>query len=254
LLGEGVELIEGAQIKRVEADGAGVAIILAEGEGESRLAGSDILVAAGRRPNVEGIGLDKAGVTYTPAGVQVDARLRTSNKKVFAIGDVAGGYQFTHVAGYHAGIVIRNALFRLPAKADMRCVPWVTYTDPELAQVGLTEQQAKESGQEYRVLKWGFDENDRAQAERETDGMIKAIVTPKGHILGCGIVGPRAGELIQTWVLAMSTKTKIGAVASMIAPYPTLGEVSKRAAGSFYTEKLFGDGTKKIVRFLSKFG
>ena len=203
---------------------------------------------------MNGLGLEQAGIKFSPTGIDVDARLRTSNKKIFAIGDVAGGYQFTHVAGYHAGIVIRNALFRLPAKSDMRTVPWVTYTDPELAQVGLTEQQARKDGHDIQVLSWPFSENDRAIAERETAGLIKVVITSKGHILGCGIAGPKAGELIQTWVLAMTSKSKIGTVASMIAPYPTLGEVSKRAAGSFYTPKLFGERTRKIVRFLSRFG
>ena len=162
--------------------------------------------------------------------------------------------QFPHVDGYHAGVVIKNALFRLPAKADLRSVPWVTYTTPELAQVGLTEAEASKQGIGFLLLRWPYHENDRAQAEGKTDGMVKAIVTPKGHILGCGIVGAQAGELIQTWVLAMSQKIKVGAVAQMIAPYPTLGEVSKRAAGSFYTPSLFSERTRKIVKFLAKFG
>ena len=133
-------------------------------------------------------------------------------------------------------------------------MPWVTYTAPELAQVGLTAEQAKSEGREVRVLRWPFHENDRAQAEGETEGFVKAVTTPKGEILGCGIVGAHAGELIHTWVLAMSNKLKIGAMATMIAPYPTLGEASKRAAGSFYTPSLFSDRTRKIVKFLAKFG
>jgi pyruvate/2-oxoglutarate dehydrogenase complex dihydrolipoamide dehydrogenase (E3) component len=170
------------------------------------------------------------------------------------VGDVTGGLQFTHVAGYHAGIVIRNALFRLPAKVNLGAVPWVTYTDPELAQVGLTEAAARAAGHDLRILRWAFAENDRAQAENQTDGSIKALVSAKGAILGAGIVGSGAGDLIQTWVLAMEKGIKIGALASMIAPYPTLGEVSKRAAGSFYTPSVFGERTKKVVKFLSRFG
>ncbi|MCW5700710.1 MAG: FAD-dependent oxidoreductase, partial [Rhodospirillales bacterium] len=208
----------------------------------------------GRRPNVNDLDLKQAGIAYSPKGIYVDARLRTGNRRVYAIGDVAGSYQFTHVAGYHAGVVIKNALFRLPAKADMRCVPWVTYTAPELAQVGMTEALARRHHSDLRVLKWPYHDNDRAQAERLTDGLVKVIVTPKGHILGAGIVGAAAGELIHTWVLAMSQRVKIGAVAQMIAPYPTLGEINKRAAGSFYTPKLFSDRTRGIVRFLAKFG
>lgn len=251
---DGVDVREGVKILRIEPNGEGLRAVLENGDGEETVDGSHLLVAAGRRPNVAGLDLEKAGIAYSPKGIEVDARMRTTNKKAFAVGDVAGGLQFTHVAGYHAGIVIKNALFRLPAKADHSAVPRVTYTAPELAQVGLNEEGAKQAGKEFRVLRWAFHENDRAQAEGATDGLVKAIVSPKGRILGCGIVGPHAGELIQPWVLAMSGRLNIGAMARMIAPYPTLGEVSKRAAGSFYTPSLFSDRTRKIVRFLSRFG
>ncbi len=252
---DGLIIREGVNIARVEKSGDGIAVVLTDDTtGEERLDADDLLVATGRRPNVNGLDLEAAGIAYTPKGIQVDARMRTNNKKVFAIGDVAGGLQFTHVAGYHAGVVIKNALFRMPATADHSTVPWVTYTTPELAQVGLTEAEARDQGHDIRILRWPYHENDRAQAEGETEGMVKAIVTPKGRILGCGIVGRAAGELIHTWVLAMSTKAKVGAIAQMIAPYPTLGEVSKRAAGSFYTPSLFSERTKKLVRFLSWFG
>jgi pyruvate/2-oxoglutarate dehydrogenase complex dihydrolipoamide dehydrogenase (E3) component len=252
---DGLMIREGVKISRVEKAGDGVAVILDIDGVEEKVSGSHLLVATGRRANVGDLNLEAAGVAYSAKGIDVDARLRTTNKKIFAIGDVAGGLQFTHVAGYHAGVVIKNALFRLPAKADHSCVPWVTYTAPELAQVGLTEAQAKEKhGAGIRILRWPYHENDRAQAEGETEGMIKVITTKKGVILGCGIAGPLAGELIQTWVLAMAQKIKIGGMATMIAPYPTFGEVSKRAAGSFYTSSLFSDKTRKIVRFLAKFG
>ena len=155
---------------------------------------------------------------------------------------MAGGPQFTHIAGYHAGIVIRNALFRLPAKVDYSALPWVTYTDPELAHVGLTESQARKARtRTSNVLTWGFDENDRAQAERETEGKVKVLTLAQRPHPRRPIVGPHAGELIQIWCLAISQKLKIGAIASMIAPYPTLGEAGKRAAGAFYTPKLFSD-------------
>ena len=254
LAGEGIDLREGVTVARVEKAGNGVAVVIAGNGAEDRVQGSHVLIAAGRRPNVDGLDLETAGIAYTPAGIQVDARLRTTNKRVFAIGDVAGGYQFTHMAGYHAGIVLRNALFRLPAKVDTHAVPWVTYTAPELAQVGLTEDRARKQAGDIRVLRWPFAENDRARAERETDGLVKVITTPRGRILGAGIVGAHAGELIHAWVLAIGQKIKIGAVAGMIAPYPTLGEANKRAAGSFYTPALFGERTKRIVRFLSHFG
>ena len=158
------------------------------------------------------------------------------------------------MAAYHAGIVIRNALFRLPAKVDHRAVPWVTFTDPELAQVGMTEAQARAAGETIRVLRWPFAENDRARAERETEGFVKAVTTARGRILGAGIVGPGAGELIQPWELAIRAKLKIGAMAGLVAPYPTLAEVNKRAAGSFFTGKPFSERTRKLVRFLARFG
>ncbi|CCQ72115.1 NAD(P)/FAD-dependent oxidoreductase [Magnetospira sp. QH-2] len=249
LRADGITLHEGAKVTAV---GAGPSVTV---EGVGEIAGSHVLVAAGRRPNIEGLDLDKAGIAADRAGITVDGRLRTTNKKVFAIGDVAGGMQFTHVAGYHAGIIIKNALFRMPAKADMRAVPWVTYSSPELAGVGLSEEQAMaKHSKNLRVLRWSMGENDRARAEAETEGMIKVLVTKKGQILGATIVGARAGELIQVWALALSQKLKIGAVAQMIAPYPTLGELNKRAAGTFYTPTLFSKRTRGIVRFLSRFG
>jgi pyruvate/2-oxoglutarate dehydrogenase complex dihydrolipoamide dehydrogenase (E3) component len=254
LVGDGIDIREGVAVTRLEKTAGGVAVIVGKDGDETRIEGSHLLVAAGRRPNVHGLDLERAGIAHTPGGIQVDRRLRTTNRRVFAIGDVIGGYQFTHMAGYHAGIVIRNALFRLPAKVDTGAVPWVTYTAPELAQVGMNEVEARESVGAIRVLRWPFAENDRAQAEGGTDGLVKVITTPRGRILGAAMVGAHAGELIQTWVLAINQKIKIGAVAGMIAPYPTLGEVNKRVAGSFYTPSLFSERTRRIVRFLSHFG
>jgi len=255
LLEDGVVIHENVKVVRAEGTVEAPEIVAVGEDGcEHLIQGTHLLVAAGRRPNVMGLGLEHAGVDFTPKGIEVDRRLRTSNKRIFAIGDVAGGYQFTHVAGYHAGIVIRNVLFKLPAKAKLDHVPWVTYTDPELAQAGLTEAQARaRHGDGVKILKWPFAENDRAQVELETEGLIKVVTSKKGKILGVGIAGPHAGELIGTWVLAMEQGLKIGAMASTIAPYPTLGEVGKRAAGGYYTASLFSARTRKIVRFLLRF-
>ncbi len=250
---EGVNLVEGGRNLKLEpAAGGRIAIYCENDLGQQCVEASHLLIATGRRANVDGLNLEAAGVDYSPRGVTVDARLRSSNKRIFAIGDVAGPYQFTHMAAYQAGIVIRNILFKLPAKVDYRAVPWVTYTDPELAHVGLSEAEAAKQGRAVRVLRWSFDENDRAQAERRTEGMIKVITTPKGLILGASIVGLHAGELIQPWVLAINSKLKIGAMASMIAPYPTLSEANKRIAGSFYTDKLFSPRMRSIVRLLMR--
>ena len=253
---DGVEVLDGIKVNGIApASGQNAIAVTVEVDGAPRvIEGTHLLVAAGRAPNVEGLNLESAGIEYSKKGITVDARLRTTNKRVFAMGDVTGGYQFTHVAGYHAGIVLRNALFRLPAKVDYRALPWVTFTDPELAHVGMSEEQARKAHSRIRVLRWPFGENDRAQAERTTDGLIKVVTTKKGTILGASIVGPHAGELLLPWIIAVQRRQKIATMASIIAPYPTLSEVSKRLAGSFYTESLFSERTRRIVRFLSKFG
>ena len=251
---DGIRLLEQAKVVRVDG-GNGAIDVTVEREGRTEtVSGTHLLVAAGRRANVQDLNLEAAGIAYTPKGIEVDARLRTSNRKVFAIGDVAGGLQFTHLAGYHGGIVIRNALFRLPAKADHRFVPWVTYTDPELAHVGQTEAEAKARHGRIQVLRWPFAENDRAQAEREVEGAIKVVLDGRSRILGCGIAGPHAGELILPWVLALNQGLKLGAMAGAIVPYPTFSEVSKRVAGSYFTPKLFTERMRTIVRFLARFG
>ena len=250
---EGVTLIERIGVSSVKReDGVVTATLDGDGDAGRTIAGTHLLVAAGRRPNIETLELAAAGVASTPKGITVDAGLRTTNRRIFAIGDVSGGPQFTHVAGYHAGVVIRSALFGLPAKATYAALPWVTYTDPELAHAGLTEADARKAGGEVQILTWPFSMNDRAQAERATEGLVKIVLGRKGRILGATIVGPRAGELIGAWCLAISAGLKIGAVASAVLPYPTLAEVSKRAAGSFYTPKLFGAFTRRVVGFIQR--
>ncbi|KAB2877256.1 MAG: dihydrolipoamide dehydrogenase, partial [Bauldia sp.] len=192
---------------------------------------------------------------HTPTGITVDTRLRTTNRRIFAIGDVVGGPQFTHVAGYHAGIVIRNALFRLPAKVDYGALPWVTFSDPELARVGLLESEARAKfGSAVVVLSVPFANVDRARAESRVDGLIKVVLGRRGRILGASIVGDHAGELIHLWALAMSQRLGAKAIASMIAPYPTLGEISKRVAGDYYARKLFSKWPRRIVRLLGRLG
>jgi pyruvate/2-oxoglutarate dehydrogenase complex dihydrolipoamide dehydrogenase (E3) component len=243
---EGVDLREGIGIERIERQGEGIVVVLKDG---ARTSGSHLLVAAGRQPNIEGLDLDKAGIKHSRRGIETDTGLRTSNRRVFAIGDVAGRYQFTHIAGEHGSLVIRRALFGLPAKVNETSVPWCTYTDPELANVGLSEADArKQHGEAIKVLRFPYAGNDRAQAERATQGLVKVIVGKGGRILGAGIVGAQAGELIHPWCLAISRGLKIGAMATPTLPYPTLGEVSKRAAGSYYTEALFGPRVKALVK------
>lgn len=251
LLAEGVELREHTNAASVAPDQAGVRVLL-EGVDEA-LVGSHLLVAIGRRPSLDGLGLAEAGVETTPRGIKVDAGLRSSNHRIFAIGDVAGGPQFTHIAGYHAGIVLRRALFSLPARTTYAALPWVTYTDPELAHAGLTEATAREAGHTVQVLMQALDGNDRAQAERDTGGLIKVVLGKRGRILGATIVGPHAGEMIGLWGLAIQQGLKIGAIAGTILPYPTVSEISKRAAGGFYTPSLFSARTRWIVGLVQRY-
>jgi pyruvate/2-oxoglutarate dehydrogenase complex dihydrolipoamide dehydrogenase (E3) component len=256
LRADGIHLIEGARVLRVERAGAEVAVAFDGGAGEQRIAASHLLIAAGRRATLAGLALDKAGIATDAKGALVlDRRLRTTNRHVYAVGDAAGGPQFTHAATYQAGIVIRNALFRLPAKVDYRAMPWATYTAPELAQVGMTEAQARERyGGDVTILRSPFFDNDRAHAERTTAGLVKVVTRRNGRILGASILGAAAGELVALWGLAIEGRVKLKTIAQMIAPYPTFSEASKRAAGGFYAPRLFGEGTRRLVRFLARFG
>jgi pyruvate/2-oxoglutarate dehydrogenase complex dihydrolipoamide dehydrogenase (E3) component len=248
LVGEGINLIEGAGVEKVSREGADILVHTPDGV----ITGSHVLVAVGRKPNLDGLGLDAAQVKTNRAGVVVDGRLRTSNKKIFALGDVAGGFQFTHQAGYHAGIAIQNLLFRLPTKTNDTSIPWVTYTEPELAQVGLTAAQLMEGDPKGTVLTSSFEGNDRARAGRINHGLVKVMVDRKGKIRGASIVGPHAGELLQPWILAISQNLPIRAMTGFRAPYPTLGEINKTAAGSYYTPTLYSSRTQKLVRLLMK--
>ena len=252
LRGEGVDLRENVAIERVRKSKLGVAVLLKDG---TAIEGSHILVAAGRLPNVEGLGLEAAGIAYDKRGIQVDSGLRTTNRRAYAAGDIAGGLQFTHVAGYHAGLIIRNALFRLPVKNRTDIIPWVTYTDPELAHVGLSESEARKShGNAIKVLRWNFAENDRAQTEGKTAGLIKVIISKGGVVLGAGIAGPQAGELIAPFALAVTQKIKISAFANLVLPYPTLSEIGKRAAITNYAGLAQKPAIRRLLGLLKIFG
>ncbi len=245
LRAEGVVIHEGVAIESVAKTKVGIAVRL---KGEEQILGSHLLVAAGRVANVEGLNLEAAGVAYDQRGIHVDGSLRSANRAVYAAGDVAGGLQFTHVAGYHAGQIIRNALFKLPVKNRADIIPWVTYTDPELAHVGCAAADAA------KVLQWNFSENDRAQAESKTKGMIKIMLNRSGVIVGASIVGASAGELIAPFVLAVTQKIKIAAFANLVLPYPTLSEIGKRAAITNYTGLAQKPLTRRLLGLLKIFG
>jgi len=251
---EGVEIIPDARVERFEPFGDSVQVVFASGGQSYSIDGSHLMLATGRRPNIEKLNLDGAGIRHDRGGIKVGAGLRTSNKRVYAIGDVIGALQFTHVANYHASVVIKNALFRLPAKVNNDVLPRVTFTDPELAQVGLTEEEAREKHGNVHVYRWPYSENDRAQAERATDGFVKVITTKRGKVLGASMVGEHAGELIQMWGLAMQKKMKIGAMASIVSPYPTLAEINKRAAINFYLPSMTSPIIRRVIGLARKFG
>lgn len=249
LVKEGVDIVEGGNAERVEKTLNGVRVTV----GARAIEGSHLLIAVGRKPTVDGLNLEAAGVEHDKQGLKTDSSLRTTNKRIYAAGDVAGGRQFTHVAGYHASVLVRNILFKAPSKNNEYLAPHVTYCDPELAQVGLTEREARDRHGEIKIVRWPFSQNDRAEAERETEGLVKVVTDKKGHVLGAGIVGRGAGDLLQPWVLALSSKLKIRAFTDMIAPYPTRSEASKRAAGAWYSDTLFSDRTRFLIRLLSVF-
>jgi len=250
---EGVLVRSNVAIARVEGAGAKIKVVLA-GDGEEAIEGSHLLIATGRRANTDGLALEQARIACDRNGIVVNKRLKTTNRHVYAIGDVAGRGQFTHLANYHAGLVIRNALFRLPVKVNADLVPRVTFTDPELAHVGLTEAQARSRGLTIRLLRWPYHENDRAQTERETAGHIKVVTDGRGKIRGATIVGAGAGELITTWTLAIDRGLPIRALAGIIVPYPTLAEIGKRAAITYFTASLTNVWVRRIIALLRRFG
>jgi pyruvate/2-oxoglutarate dehydrogenase complex dihydrolipoamide dehydrogenase (E3) component len=250
---EGVIVRSNVTVARVEGTGAKIKVVLA-GDGEEAIEGSHLLIATGRRANTDGLALEQARIACDRNGIVVNKRLKTTNRRVYAIGDVAGRGQFTHLANYHAGLVIRNALFRLPVKVNADLVPRVTFTDPELAHVGLTEAQARARGLSIRLLRWPYHENDRAQTERETVGHIKVVTDGRGNIRGATIVGAGAGELITTWTLAIDRGLPIRALAGIIVPYPTLPEIGKRAAITYFTPSLTNVWVRRIIALLRRFG
>lgn len=252
---DGVRLLPHSTLESAEPHGGGVRVIFSNDGHSYSLDGTHLLVAAGRRPTVEGLGLEAAGIKYDASGIAVNGGLKTSNSRVYAIGDAARGPQFTHVANYHAGLIVRNALFRLPVRADHMSIPWVTFTDPELAHVGMTEEGARaKHGGGIQVLRWPYHENDRAQTERHTEGFLKVVTTKSGRILGASMVGANAGELIQMWSLAMQKGIDLKAMASITCPYPTLSEINKRAAVMHFVPKLTSPLPRRIVGWLAKLG
>jgi pyruvate/2-oxoglutarate dehydrogenase complex dihydrolipoamide dehydrogenase (E3) component len=251
LRGEGIAIEEDAMAAEIRGQAGAIEVAAKDGR---IFKGTHLLMAVGRKPNTDKLNLSAAGIEPTRAGIKVDASLRTPHKKVYAIGEVAGGLQFTHVAGYHAGVIIRSMLFGLPSKQRTDHIPWATYTAPELAQIGLTEAEAKAAhGDKLEVARFDFAGNDRAIATQQAKGLIKVMIV-KGRPVGVSIVGPGAGEMITLWALAIANRLKMGQIAAMVAPYPTMAEISKRAAGAYFSPRLFDNPTvKRVVGFVQKF-
>ena len=247
---EGILIVEGALAKNISGVAGDITVETSNGT----FTGTHLLVAVGRKVNTEKLNLEVAGIKHHSGGIKTDSGLRTSNRRVYAIGDVAGGLQFTHVAGYHAGVIIRSMLFGLPAKAKVDHIPWATYTDPELAQVGMTEAQAQEKfGARLDVVRFNFSGSDRAITTSRTDGLIKVMVV-KGRPVGASIVGAGAGELIGLWSMAIANNLKMSAIAATVLPYPSMGEINKKAASAYFSPKLFESLViKQVVSFVQRY-
>ncbi|MDJ0622950.1 MAG: FAD-dependent oxidoreductase [Desulfocapsaceae bacterium] len=250
---EGVTFHLQCQIKKVNGTPEGKTVVVQQGDREKSIKGEKILIALGRQANVEHLGLDGIDIDYNNKGIQVDNRLRTSRQHIFAAGDVNGGYQFTHAAGYEGGIVVSNAIFNLPRRANYTWMPWCTYTSPELASIGMNEKRAKKEGIEYSVWKEDFSASDRALAEEEARGSLKLLLDKKGKPLGVQILGPHGGELLSEWVAVLNGKVKLSTLAGAVHPYPTLGEINKKVTGSIFAEKIFSEKTRNLLQLIFRY-
>jgi len=216
--------------------------------------GSHLLLATGRKANMNDLELDVAGIQHNNRHIIVNKRLQTNVKRIYAIGDVIGSYQFTHIANYHASVIIRNMLFKWPTKVNYRAIPWVTYTYPELAHVGERSiHNIRDDDPHYHKLHFNFSDNDRAQTQRQTDGKISVLTHKNGQILACDIVHRHAGELLLPWILAINEKCSIRSLANLMVPYPTLSEISKHIASTYYTPLLFSKKMKCFLHVINYF-
>jgi len=248
---EGVTFYLSAQIRSIRDNGLQreVAVTTKKGK-EVTLAAQSILVAMGRKANVDGLGLERLDIAFTRKGITVDRRLRTARKHIYAAGDVTGTHQFTHAAGYEGGVVLGNAVFHLPRKTDYTLLPWCTYTEPELASIGMNEKRAQQAGISYTVWTEAFKDNDRALAEAAPAGKIKMLLDEKERPIGVQILGLHAGEVVNHWIAAMCGRVKLSTLAAAVHPYPTLAEINKRVAGTVLAKKLFSDKVTKGLKLL----
>ena len=250
LVADGVTFNGGYKVEETRTEGNDKVLVARNDRGEVvKARGEEILIAAGRAPTVGGLGLENAGVELEKKGLKVDDNLCTTAPSIYAAGDITGKYLFTHVAEYQARAALRNALFPVKTKAEHRVVPWTTFTDPEVARVGLTEEQARrEHDGQVRVFRQPFSGVDRAIADGQTEGFVKIVTGKRGRILGGHVIGPDAGNLIHEIVLAMQKNIPIQTLSTTIHVYPTLAQANQRAADNYYREKLFTDRNRKILK------
>ncbi len=251
LANEGVVFCLDTSVLSVKDLGSQREVLLKGGDGrEFTIRADALLVALGREPNLSGLGLDSAGVAFDRKGLRLDNRLRTTQRHIYGAGDVTGAYQFTHAAGYEGSVVLTNAILHLPRKADYTFFPWCTYTDPELAGIGMNETAAREAGLNPAVWTEEFSMNDRGLAEGEGLGRIKLVLDERERPLGVQILGLHAGELISEWVAALNGKVKLSALAGAVHPYPTLAEINKRVVGNYFSGKIFSARVQKTLKLL----
>jgi pyruvate/2-oxoglutarate dehydrogenase complex dihydrolipoamide dehydrogenase (E3) component len=248
LQAEGVRFRLKTSILRVMKIGAEKEVMIKTGDMTESLCAEAVLVAAGRAANLKGLGLEGIGVEFDGRGLKLDERLRTTQKHIYGAGDVTGGYQFTHAAGYEGGVVVTNAVFHLPRKVDYTYMPWCTYTDPELASIGMNEKAAQDAGIQCSVWAEDFHDNDRSLAEGERTGKVKMLLDEKEKPIGVQILGPRAGDLLAEWVAVFTGKIGLSTLASAVHPYPTLGEINKKVAGMYLSTKIFSEPVKKGLK------
>jgi pyruvate/2-oxoglutarate dehydrogenase complex dihydrolipoamide dehydrogenase (E3) component len=247
---EGVRFMLNTTVTGARMVGKKQELVVATQAGEEILLAESVLVAQGRSPNIDGLGLTEIGVALSGRGITVDERMRTSHSHIYAPGDVNGSFQFTHAAGHEGGIVVTNAIFRLPRKVNTRWMPWCTYCDPELASIGMNEKRAKEAGIAYTVWTEEFSANDRALAQGEGLGKLKMLLDEKEKPLGVQILGPSAGEILGEWVAVLNGGMKLSSLAGAIHPYPTLTEINKRVAGSYLSPKIFSATVRKGLKLI----
>ncbi len=251
---EGVRILDKARVERLEQLGQNVQVVFTKDGRSYSIDGTHLLISTGRRPNVEGLNLEAAGVKFDRDGISVSRRMKTSNPRIYAIGDVTGGLTFTHNATHQAGIAVRNALFRLPSGSNEAGIARAAFTEPELAQVGLTEDEARKGYQKLRILRWPFLENDKARTQRSTEGFLKVVATANGRILGAGAVGSQASEIIQLWSLAMQHGVTIRSMAGYAAVYPSLTEINQKAASAYFLPSLANPMLRRLVGWLERLG